>query len=141
MQPGYGASMNDSPSIKRVVLVGHCGFDSSAIQRTVEKALPDVAVGMAHNQNQLEQSADGGSLLLINRVLDGRFNTTSCYEMIEELAGREDPPKMMLVSNYDDAQRQAEQAGAMPGFGKNQLGSPELAEKLRAAVSQPTQSS
>jgi hypothetical protein len=36
----------------------------------------------------------------------------------------------MLVSNLDDAQREAEEAGALPGFGKADLGTLSAVEKL-----------
>ena len=37
----------------------------------------------------------------------------------------------MLVSNYADAQREAVEAGAEPGFGKASLGRPEMLGKIR----------
>jgi hypothetical protein len=40
----------------------------------------------------------------------------------------------MLVSNYADAQQQAETAGALPGFGKSSLRTPETRERLRAVL-------
>jgi len=42
--------------------------------------------------------------------------------------------KTMLVSNYPDAQQAAVQAGALPGFGKRELGSPRVPELIRAAL-------
>jgi hypothetical protein len=42
--------------------------------------------------------------------------------------------KMMLVSNYPDAQAAAEKAGALPGFGKRDIGSPRVKELLRDAL-------
>jgi len=37
-----------------------------------------------------------------------------------------------LVSNYTDAQAQAVQAGAEPGFGKSSLGQPQMLDRVRA---------
>ena len=42
--------------------------------------------------------------------------------------------KVMLVSDYDDAQQQAEKAGAIKGFGKSEMGSPKLAEHVKQAL-------
>ena len=43
--------------------------------------------------------------------------------------------KMMLVSNYPDAQAEAIAAGALPGFGKRELGSERVTKLLREALS------
>ena len=104
------------PTIKKVLLVGHCGFDGSSLRRAVSKALPDVKLDAVNDQRKLTQQADSSTLLLVNRVLDGRFESESGVDLIGELAAGDDPPKMMLVSNYADAQAEAEGAGALPGF-------------------------
>jgi hypothetical protein len=41
---------------------------------------------------------------------------------------------MMLVSNYADAQADAVKAGALPGFGKRELGSPKVVQLLKEAL-------
>ena len=41
---------------------------------------------------------------------------------------------MMLVSNYHDAQQAAVAVGAVPGFGKRELGTPKAAQLLREAL-------
>ncbi len=40
----------------------------------------------------------------------------------------------MLVSNYADAQKEAVEAGALPGFGKADLGDGQTHERLRNAL-------
>jgi len=40
----------------------------------------------------------------------------------------------MLVFNYDDAQNQAVAAGARPGFGKAELGDPDVVLQLAATL-------
>jgi hypothetical protein len=40
----------------------------------------------------------------------------------------------MLVSDYPDAQDEAAGAGALPGFGKADIGSPKLTETVRKAI-------
>lgn len=120
-------------SIKKVVLVGHCGFDQSSIGRAVASALPSASVHSANDTASLNQHAGPDALLLVNRVLDGRFDTGSGVDLIADLADRDSPPKMMLISNYPDAQAQAVQAGALPGFGKSELGTPETSQKLTSA--------
>jgi hypothetical protein len=41
---------------------------------------------------------------------------------------------MMLVSNYADAQQAAVAAGALPGFGKRELGTPRVSQLIRDAL-------
>jgi len=123
--------------IGKVVLVGHCGFDQASIGRAVASALtgePGVAVESVYDTAGLEQHAGPDALLLINRVLDGRFGTGSGIDLIADLSRREVPPVMMLISNYPDAQAQAVEAGALPGFGKNELRLPQTVRKLQEAV-------
>jgi hypothetical protein len=40
----------------------------------------------------------------------------------------------MLVSNHEDAQREAVQAGALPGFGKASLGQPAMIARLKGGL-------
>jgi len=121
-------------AIGKVVLVGHCGFDQASIGRAVAGALPGVAVESVYDNSGLDQHASPDALLLVNRVLDGRFGTGSGVDLIEQLSGREAPPVMMLISNYPDAQAQAVEAGALRGFGKSELGLPQTAKLLQAVV-------
>ncbi|MBB6429056.1 hypothetical protein [Algisphaera agarilytica] len=125
--------MNPTTQLTHVALVGHCGFDSSSLTRLAKSALPDAKIVAVNSQSALDEVAHAQSLLLINRVLDGRFDAGSSLAMIQQLAQRDDSPAMMLVSNYPDAQAEAEAAGALPGFGKSDLGKPETAQRLRNA--------
>lgn len=121
----------DAP-INTVVLVGHCGFDQGSLNRTISTVLPGVEVKSANDSADLSPYARPDALLLVNRVLDGRFDAGTGVDLIRQLADRQPAPKMMLISNYPDAQAQAVEAGALPGFGKSEMGSPETAEKLKA---------
>jgi len=120
--------------IRDIALVGHCGFDASSLRRAVEGYAPEASVTMVNSSEALSDYLRPDALLLVNRVLDGRFDTGSGVELIGALAGGPGSPAMMLVSNYDDAQRAAREAGALPGFGKAQLHDPDTADRLRAVV-------
>lgn len=118
--------------INTVVLVGHCGFDQSSLSRAVAAMLPGVAVKSINDSAALTAYSRPDALLLVNRVLDGRFDAGTGVDLIEQLAGQQPAPKLMLISNYQDAQARAVEAGALPGFGKSELGSPDTAKKLKA---------
>ena len=87
----------------------------------------DAATAQAH--------AETADLMLVNRKLDGDFDTGSGLDLIRELMAL--PRRravIMLVSNHADAQSQAEALGAAPGFGKAKAGTPEAAQRMRTAV-------
>ncbi len=123
-------------SIEQAVLVGHCGADRMMLERVVFDVLgADFPVYAANDTAQLDRFASSRSLLLVNRQLDGRFATGSGIELIRDLARQPDPPVAMLISNYDDAQQQAIEAGGARGFGKSHLHDPRTAAILRQAAS------
>jgi CheY-like chemotaxis protein len=107
---------------KRVLSVGQCGPDHSAIrgllqsnfQATVDAAaLPDEALTMLESTTY--------DLVLVNRKLDADYSDG--LEVIRALrqtqAGATVP--IMLVSNYPEAHAAAVAVGAVPGFGKETL--------------------
>ena len=73
-------------------------------------------------------------LLLFNRELGYGFSETAGVKVIERLRAGNPALKAMLVSNYPDAQAAAEAAGALPGFGKRELGTKRVTELLREAL-------
>jgi hypothetical protein len=120
-----------SESRKKVVLVGHCGPDAYALRSAVRTAVPEAEFVAANDDEQLVKASDGADLLLVNRVLDGDFPAGG-IELIGRLAAA--GAKVMLISNYEDAQAEAERAGALPGFGKTSMYSEEAKERLRSAL-------
>jgi hypothetical protein len=120
---------------KKVVLVGHCGPDSSFLRMAVAAADRSLKVFMADDHDELNQQLDAGAdLLLFNRELGWGFDQTLGVEIIRDLRPRHPNVKMMLISNYADAQAAAQQAGAVPGFGKREIGSPRVAKLIREAL-------
>ena len=121
--------------VTRIALVGHCGFDSGSLSRFAKDIAPDAEVIRVNDQKSLDKIADRDTLLLVNRVLDGRFTVGgSGIALIGEIAGQADASPTMLVSNYEDAQAEAVAAGALPGFGKSQVGDPATMQRLAAAI-------
>ena len=120
---------------KRVVLVGHCGPDSSFLRMAVANADRSLQVLSADDQDELNEVLKAGAdLLLLNRELPYGFDQTMGVEVIRLLCKQFPNTKMMLVSNYPDAQAAAQQAGAMPGFGKREIGSPRVGQVIRDAL-------
>jgi two-component system, chemotaxis family, chemotaxis protein CheY len=122
---------------KRIVLVGHCGPDGSYLRMTVGKAVKGASILIADDESDLNRFvAEGVDLVLLNRVLDYGFGVNLGTELIKRL--RQDHPnlKTMLVTNYPDVQAEAIRLGALPGFGKREMGSPKVTDLLRQALAE-----
>jgi ActR/RegA family two-component response regulator len=117
---------------KTIALVGHCGPDSSYLRMTLSAVERGVKIVAADDDESLKHVLEtGADLLLFNRVLDYGFSENEGVAVIRKLRQHYPNLKMMLVSNYPEAQAAAVAAGAAPGFGKRDLGSARVKEMLR----------
>jgi CheY-like chemotaxis protein len=121
-------------AVKHVLSVGQCYADHSAINRTIRQhfdAEVEAAATPAEALALLRQQPF--DLVLVNRVLDtdGSSGLNLITRLKEEKVA---PVPVMLVSNYEDSQREAVRQGALPGFGKAALGQPRTLERLRAVL-------
>jgi DNA-binding response OmpR family regulator len=116
---------------KRVIDVGNCGPDHAAIRRLIESnfdahvvAADDLASALA----ELDKSP--ADLVLVNRKLDLDYSDGMVIvRHLKSDAARSNIP-VMLISNYPESQAEAVAAGAVPGFGKQELRASETLEKL-----------
>ncbi len=117
---------------KRVLSVGQCFADHSSISRVLSGAFGAEVVGADSPRETLDHLRQGAfSLVLVNRVLDA--DGSSGLDLIRAIRSEEtlrDVP-VMLVSNYEDAQREAVAAGARPGFGTAALAQPNMLARVR----------
>lgn len=119
----------------RIALVGHCGPDSYMLKSAVKYAVKGAELHMISDESALTRLLDTGpALLLVNRMLDGRFETHEGIELIRKLKASHPNASLMLISNFADSQRDAEAAGARPGFGKSEIGSAKMRDALAGAV-------
>jgi hypothetical protein len=120
---------------KKIALVGHCGPDASYLKLAVMRAVTGALVVAADDEREVEVLIQGGvDLLLLNRQLDYGFETSEGIELIRQLRAKHPHVKTMLISNYPEAQQAAVEAGALPGFGKREIGSPRVTDVLREAL-------
>ena len=121
---------------KKVVLVGHCGPDSSYLRMAVKKAEPSAEIAMADDPQELTKSLAKGDvdLILFNRELGYGWDKPMGVDVIRQLKATMPQQRMMLVSNYPDAQQAAEAAGALPGFGKREIGTQRVTDLLKDAI-------
>ncbi len=120
---------------KRVLSIGQCMADHGSISRLLRQQFQADVVGADSLDEALAQAREGAfDLVLVNRVLDtdGSSGLAVLRQLKSDDALQSVP--VMLVSNYEDAQREAVNAGALPGFGKAALGHPLTVERLRAIL-------
>jgi DNA-binding NtrC family response regulator len=117
-----------------VLDVGQCNPDHGSIRSLLESL--GAAVSRAHTIAEAKErlARERFDLVLVNRIFDADGSEgMRLVEHITALSGEERPP-VMLVSNYQDAQAAAVELGALPGFGKNALRSPETRTRLEQVL-------
>ena len=120
---------------KKVALVGHCGPDGSYLRSAVTGSVRGTSVLMIDEAARLEKAlSDGVDLILMNRQLDWGFDTEEGVELIRQLRTKHPNVKFMLISNYPEAQQDAIAVGALPGFGKREIGTARVTELLKSAL-------
>jgi len=123
--------------VKRKILdVGQCDADHSRISTMLNENF-EVEIHRAHSHDEaiklaLDTSFD---LIMINRLLDA--DSSPGMDVLNSLKSQPataDTPTM-VISNFEDAQTAAVEAGAVPGFGKAALNSGETTTVLAKYLS------
>ena len=120
---------------QRIVLVGHCGVDGPRMEAEIHGLFRDCQILSASDDEDLENIlGEGADLLLVNRELPYSFEDQEGVEAIRHVREKHPNIKAMLISDFEDAQAAACAAGACPGFGKADLGSPKVAQVIKNAL-------
>lgn len=118
-----------------VLDVGNCGPDHSSIRRLLATNFGAEVIqthGMDDTMAALEKHSF--NLVLINRKLDNDYSDgIVILERIKAKPEYSDLP-VMLITNYPDHQAKAVSMGALPGFGKLEMNSPETRAKLASVL-------
>src|SRR5687768_1468614 len=112
-----GSGREEKPSMSnRILLVGHCGVDGPRLKDELSKAIPSATVERINSDADLRAALQkqGEALLLVNREPIG-FDGEG-LDLIKQVKADHPKAKSMLVSDQDDAQREAERAGAVKGI-------------------------
>jgi CheY-like chemotaxis protein len=118
-----------------VLDVGNCGPDHAAIRSMLSSKF-DVRVLQAHgSQDSLKLLASEAiDLVLINRKLDQDYSDGLEILKLIKADSRYASIPVMLVTNYQEAQEEAVQWGALPGFGKLSLTAEETWSRLSSVL-------
>ena len=116
---------------KRVLDVGNCVPDHAAIRSLLERTFGAEVVQTHGPEDTLaELQAREFDLVLVNRKLDQDYSDgLDIIKTIKGDAVLANTP-VMLITNYEDHQAAAGAVGAVPGFGKLSLTSPQTLERL-----------
>ncbi len=116
--------------IKKILSVGQCALDHSNISEWVKSRFDVQIVTVDSHHEAMQQAVEPSfDLIFVNRVFD--LTGTSGLDTIAAIVGNGiATAPVMLVSNFPDAQQAAIAAGAVPGFGKNDLSSSAVLETL-----------
>lgn len=117
---------------KTVLDVGNCGPDHTSISALLRKHF-DVEILRADQADDTfaHLKKHRVDLILINRKLD--IDYSDGIEILKQLKQNEttrDIPAM-LITNYPEHQQQAVALGALVGFGKLELASPDTLARLK----------
>lgn len=127
------STQNERP--KHVVLVGHCSPDSSHLTMAVRAADSTARITRVLDDAGVDKAlADGADLLLVNRAMEHGYSEAIGTDYIRKLKATHPGVKMMLISNYADAQDAAVKEGALPGFGKSNLMTAQTKLLLQSAL-------
>ena len=113
---------------KRVLDIGNCGPDHHSLTMMVTRNFEDAVVDQAH------QAVDALTLLkqheyalvVVNRLLD--CDGTEGMDVVRQVKAEQPDLPVMLITNYEEHQRAAVEAGCETGYGKNDLFSPSTVE-------------
>ena len=114
---------------KRVLDIGNCGLDHGNITNMIQanfSAEVDQANAAADALSMLEQYEY--DLVLVNRLLD--LDGSSGVALIAQVQQRYPKLQLMLITNFEEHQKSAVAAGAVPGFGKSDIDSPQTIQLL-----------
>lgn len=121
---------------KKIVLdVGNCGPDHAAIKRLLTNTFDAEVLktdSLGDTMRQLKET--NVDLILINRKLD--IDYSDGIEILKSIKADDalSSIPVMLITNYEEHQATAIEAGALRGFGKLELDKPETHDRLAAIL-------
>jgi two-component system chemotaxis response regulator CheY len=132
LQPEFFTMADHAP---HVLDVGQCDYDHGNLTRLLVDQF-GAKVDRAKKLDEAVKAATGGryDLILVNRIFDadGAEGLDFIRKIKAEPAVKDVP--VMIISNYVEAQASAVKLGAMPGFGKGALDSPQTVALLAEAL-------
>lgn len=118
--------------MKKVLLSGNCNFDYPYIKKIIESHF-DSEVIRAHDNEDARKLINKNKydLVMVNRI--GAFDNKPGIEIIKYMQSDSELKKtpVMLITNYPMYMKEAIEAGAVEGFGKENVKSEATLDILR----------
>lgn len=119
--------------MKTVLSVGQCGYDGPRIKSLLEKKCGAIVETASNTKEALEKiTSNKYDLILVNRVFN--INHEPGLELIKTVHSKNPDQKIMLVSNFEESQKEALEKGAVQGFGKDALKDIKTVNTIRVAL-------
>ena len=120
--------------MKAILEVGECMADHLSLKPLLDSLGAKVTRARTFEEAKDAMATSKFDLVLVNRVTD--FDKTQGLLFIKELKQAKDTKdqKVMLVSNYPEAQESAVALGALHGFGKDSIGEHTTKKLLEEAL-------
>jgi len=117
--------------MKHVLNVGQCGFDHGSISRFLESHF-EVKVTAAASANSAIELArkQPFDLVLVNRKFDADGSDGLDFIRTLKADAALATKPVMLVTNFPEYDAEAVALGAVSGFGKASVGSPDVVQRL-----------
>jgi DNA-binding response OmpR family regulator len=119
--------------MKTILDVGQCGYDLPRMTHMLQ-ARAGVRVDTADTLDEAAEklTSNNYDLVLVNRQLaaDG----SSGLDLIRWMKEQNISARVMLVSDFSEAQEQAVELGALKGFGKSHIDSAETIKLIKHAM-------
>ncbi len=101
----------------------------------VSSAAPGTLITMADSDRELAQAITSGTdLLMLNRQLEFGFAQGDGVAVLRQIKQQHPAQRVLMVSNYPETQEEALAAGALPGFGKREIGTEKVKQRIREAL-------
>lgn len=121
--------------MRYVLDIGNCDPDHASIKSMIESNIDAAVVRAAKLEDAIDRIAETAfSLILVNRLLDidGTEGLDVIRALRKEVATKEVP--IMMITNFAEHQEIAITEGAIYGFGKKAIGTPETIELVKGAL-------
>ncbi len=117
--------------MKHVLNVGCCGFDHGSISRFLESHFEVEVTAVATANSAIELARQQPfDLVLVNRKFDSDGSDGLAFIRALKADAALATKPVMLVTNFPEYDAQAVALGAVSGFGKAAVGSPDVVQRL-----------
>ncbi len=120
--------------MKRILDIGQCDHDHGLLTKLATKVDAQIVRAFTAKDALEKLDTETFDLVWVNRMLDA--DNSFGIEIVKKLKSdnKFSHLPVMLISNFDEAQAEAQKHGALSGFGKDHLNEPTTEAAIRSAL-------